>query len=134
MKTILKTFTLLHLTTSLIQAHGMPDNPFAISSIVTISPTIYISGISKSKTPKEKKADRTIKFIEDNLETLKVEIAEGEGETLDTLATFFTINNLTEWKSYLQEHYQQVFFLNKPRDAFSIYLYIKDITRRNFNS
>jgi hypothetical protein len=51
------------------------------------------------------------------------------GETLNTLATFY---NITAWKSYLQEHYQQVFFLNKPKDAFGVYVYIDDITRRNF--
>jgi len=134
MKSILSTVTLFCITTSLAQAHGMPSNPLGISSIVTIAPTLYISDFSKSKTaPKERKGKKTIKFIEDNLETLKEEVAKGEGETLETLATFFTINNKSAWKAYLQKHYQQVFFLNKPRDAFSVYVYIEDITRRNFH-
>ena len=134
MKRIIKTIIILQITTSLIQAHGMPDNPLGISTIVTIAPTVYISEMSKSKTaPKERKGKKTIKFIEDNLATLKVEVAKGEGETLDTLATFFTVSDVTAWKAYLQEHYRQVFFLNKPRDAFGIYVYIDDITKRNFN-
>jgi len=133
MKTQLKITTLFYISTTLTQAHGMPDNPFAISSIVTVSPTLYVSHISKDKTPKERKAQRAITFIEENLETLQEEVAKGEGETLDTLATFFTINNTDSWKKYLQEHYQQVFFLNEPRDAFSVYVYIEDITQREFN-
>ena len=133
MKNILRILIIIQITPILSQAHGMPDNPFAITSMVTISPTIYISGISKSKTPKKRKEEKTIKFIEDNLETLQEEVAKGKGETLDTLATFFTISDVGTWKTYLQEHYKQVFFLNKPRDAFGIYVYINDITRRNFN-
>ena len=133
MKTQLKITTLFYISTTLTQAYGMPDNPFAISSIVTVSPTLYVSHISKDKTPKERKAQRAITFIEENLETLQEEVAKGEGETLDTLATFFTINNTDSWKKYLQEHYQQVFFLNEPRDVFSVYVYIEDITQREFN-
>ena len=133
MKTILKIIIIFQVTTSLTQAHGTPDNPFAISSMVTVSPTFYATHISKRKTPKKRKEEKTIKFIEDNLEILQEEVAKGKGETLNTLATFFTINNTTEWKTYLQEHYQQVFFLNEPRDAFSVYVYIEDITQREFN-
>ena len=132
MKKIFKIITIFACTISLTSAHGIPDNPFAISSLVTVTPTIYISHISKSKTPKENKQDKTIQFIENNFETLQIEIAKGEGESLDTLATFYNVNDVTAWKSYLQKHYQQVFFLNEPRNAFSVYVYLEDITRRNF--
>jgi hypothetical protein len=82
MKKIFKIITIFTCSLSLTSAHGMPDNPLGISTMVTMVPTLYVSDISKSKTPKEKKENTTIKFIENNFESLQIEIAKGEGKEL----------------------------------------------------
>ena len=122
------------LSSSLLLAHGMPDNPLFLTTMSPTLSTVYVTGMSKSKklSPKAEKRERIKQFISDNFESLQVEVAEGEGETLETLATFYDLHALKSWKSFLQEHYQEVFFLNKPKDSFGVYVYIDDITKRNF--
>lgn len=123
---------MLALYTTLISAHGMPDNPLFISIMVTVEPTLYVTHISKGKSKKEKRENEILSFIEKNLKSLKINVAKGEGETLNTLATFYKLDDVKAWKEYLQKHYQQMFFLNKPKDAFGVYSYIEDISRRYF--
>ena len=122
------------LSTPFLLAHGMPDNPLFLTTMSPTISTVYVGGISKSKklSPKAEERERIEKFVADNFESLQIEIAEGDGETLDTLATFYDIKDLKAWKSYLQVNYQKVFFLNVPKDSFGVYVYIDDITKRNF--
>ena len=69
----------------------------------------HLSTPSNSKKPQMPKS---LQFIKDNREVLEVEVAKGEGETLDTLATLYDeVNeeNKEMWKSKLQENYEQIF-------------------------
>ena len=85
-------------------AHGQPDNILGMSTMVSVAPTV---SITDNKSEEETKEAVAQKFINDNQETLQVEMAQGEGESLDTLATLYGIEDKEVWKSSLQEHYQE---------------------------
>ena len=51
-------------------------------------------------------------FIRDNIDELQVEIAQGEGEYLNTLAHLYAIENIAEWKNGLQKEYSTIFVMN----------------------
>lgn len=48
-----------------------------------------------------------------------MEIAQGNGETLSTLASFYRINDVDKWKFYLQEHFKEVFISDNREDTFT---------------
>jgi len=50
-----------------------------------------------------------IKFIKDNLEILKQEIAQGNGAKLNALSKFYPVTNLSAWKVLLQKNYRKIF-------------------------
>ena len=52
------------------------------------------------------------RFIKNNFETLKKEIAQGKGEKLDILSKFYPIQDLKRWKLMLQKNYTKIFRQN----------------------
>ena len=122
MKKILKITTLVTSISSALFAHGQPDTVFGMSTLLTIMPTIYITEVSSHKTSTEQKEAQTQKFIEENRESLEVEVAKGNGEKLDTLATLYGVKEKELWKSSLQENYKQIFYKKdaKPKSSIEI--------------
>ena len=113
-----KIIILLFIFSLLLFSHGLKwwMVPFAITS----SPTMYTSASVKKKKPQGYNSE-TFKFVRNNREELQKEVAEGEGELLDTLATFYEkmdkkyIPNREEWKKKLQKNYEKIFFIKgKP--------------------
>ena len=81
----------------------------------TYAPTHYTTYISEPSDSKKPKISKSLQFIMDNREALEIEVAQGDGEKLDTIATLYPeINkrNKEAWKSRLQAHYEQIFTLN----------------------
>jgi len=117
-----KNFTILALTCSAsLSAHGQPDNIFGMSTMVSVIPTVYVSNISShSKTPTEKKEAKVQQFIEENRESLEVEVAQGEGEKLDTLATLYEVKEKSKWKNGLQENYEEIFYKKNKEQKSSL--------------
>lgn len=73
MKKIFKiTLIAIALTPSLF-AHGQPDNPLGMTTIVTLAPTIYVSDASSHvKTARAQRKEKAQEFIENNRESLEV--------------------------------------------------------------
>jgi len=111
MKKLLKITILSTTLSSSLFAHGQPDNIFGMSTMVSILPTVYVSNTSShSKTPREQKKATAQKFIEENRESLEMEVAQGEGEKLDTLATLYDVKEKSQWKKSLQKNYKEIFY------------------------
>ena len=99
---------------SFLLSHGLEwwMVPFAITS----SPSIYTSASLEKKKPHGYSSE-TFEFVRDNREELQIEVAQGEGELLDTLATFYDkmdkkyVPNREEWKAKLQKNYEKIFFI-----------------------
>jgi len=130
MKKIQKTVLALLATTTLLSA-GLEEIlkvtslrdvklwmvPPLTTSVSTLVPTQYTRD---SLTPyvydsKKPQPSKSLQFIIDNRETLEVEVAKGEGETLDTLATLYhkvKEEDQGTWKLKLQENYEQIFHPN----------------------
>ena len=108
-----KTVLVLCATTILVFAHGMEN--WMIPFFTTYAPTGYTTHISKPSDSKKTKISQSLQFIKDNREALELEVAKGDGEKLDAIATLYKgINkkNKAIWKSRLQKHYEQIFTLN----------------------
>ena len=119
MRNIVKITILIPLISSSLFACGQPDNIFQMSTLISSVPTIYVSNDKKSKKHKEVK---TQKFIEENRENLELEVAKGNGENLDTLATLYGVEDKESWKNNLQENYEEIFYKkdNKPKSSIEI--------------
>jgi len=50
-----------------------------------------------------------LKFIKDNLEILKQEIAQGKGAKLNALSKLYPVTNLPVWKLLLQKNHHKIF-------------------------
>jgi len=48
-------------------------------------------------------------FIKANYVQIQIDIANGDGEHLDTLASFYNIKDIPAWKAYLQKNYTSIF-------------------------
>ena len=68
------------------------------------------------------------KFIEDNFDELKEEIAKGEGEHLDTLGGMFNLKDTERWKRYLQTNFEEIYQEDKCQD--DVFNYIVDSTTK----
>ena len=109
---------------------GLP--PIVGITALTVEPTVSISGdgpvdftsdsstnssdATKSSSEYDPKRDaekrKVHKYIENNLEDLKIQIAQGDGEKLDTLSKFYPVVNLKSWKVLLQKNYASIFANN----------------------
>ena len=95
-------------TTTLLSAHGSEWWMFPF--ITTYAPTNYTTHISTPNKSKEASVSKSLQFITDNRESLEIEVAKGEGEGLDTLATLYVeIEDKETWKLMLQENYAKIF-------------------------
>lgn len=122
---------LLSFSLSRVSAHGMPDNPLGMTTFVTAIPTLLTYDASREKTPKEKRKAKIMKFVDDNLEQLQVEIAKGEGETMDTFASFYKIADMKAWRETLQESYELIFFIgNEANSSGGVYAYLDMLSRK----
>ena len=67
--------------------------------------TTVVSQSSQHLTSTVKQLTKKESFLRDNFEEIQIDIAKGEGEYLDTLASLYQIQNIEEWKAYLQINY-----------------------------
>jgi len=110
MKKVQKTALALLATTTLLSAHGQEWWMFPF--FTTYAPTNYSTYISKPSNSKKPQISKSLEFIMNNRESLEVEVAKGEGETLDTLATLYVEvkeEDKEAWKLRLQENYEEIF-------------------------
>ena len=94
---------------------------FSMTTSATVLPTMLPSYTSVMHNAPHPYAKRK-RFIKENFESLKDEIAKGEGEHLDTLATLYSIDDVERWKHYLQTHFEEIFGEEKSVEAVSIYI------------
>jgi len=132
MKKVLTPFLLMSLNCSFLLAHGIPDTPFGMTSFATAIPTFGSYDMTtRTKTPAEKRKAKLMKFVDDNLEQLQVEIAKGEGETLDTYGSFYKIADKKAWRETLQESYEPIFFIGKvAKPSGGVYAYLDMLSRK----
>ena len=124
MKKLLIVLALSFLLTNIFAKALDVKDIMAMSTGATMSPTFTTMNYTY-EPPYLKKRKEIKNFINNNFETLKVEIAEGQGETLSTLASFYRINDLDKWKLHLQSHFKEVFISENSEDTFN---YINEIT------
>jgi hypothetical protein len=98
----------------------------------TFSPTF--TTMNYSYVPKYMRHQKKIEsFIENNMDDLKVEVAQGEGEHLDTLESYFNPAYSKRWRVYLQEHFEEVFGGEKDmKSAEDVFYKINTITVEKF--
>ena len=115
---------------------GLP--PIVGITALTVEPTVSISGeapidfttdgsgsssdatksISNYNPKRDAEKRKLHNYIENNLEDLKVQIAQGDGEKLDTLSKFYPVVDLENWKVLLQKNYSSI-FANNVKDLSS---------------
>jgi len=122
MKKVFKITLIATLLTPSLFAHGQPDNPLGMTTMVTLAPTVYVSNASShAKGARGQRKAEAQEFIENNRESLEVEVAQGEGEKLDTLATLYKVEDKKEWRSGLQENYEKIFYKkDEPKSSFEV--------------
>ena len=114
MKIIKKIAVVLCATPLLLSAHGQEwwMVPFAITSSPTLSTT---ARLDKQKVDKGYYSE-TFEFVQNNREALQVQVSQGDGEALDTLATIYNtmdkkyVKDIHKWKKKLQENYDEIFY------------------------
>lgn len=101
-------------TPILLFSHGLEwwMVPFAITSSPTLSTTAHLD----KKKPKGYSSE-TFEFVKNNRETLQVQVAQGDGEALDTLASIYRkmdekkyVKDIDKWKKELQKNYDKIFY------------------------
>ena len=100
---------------------------------VTVMPTIlptYVTVMHYNPPPGLARREKIKKFTNENFNMLKEEIAKGEGEHLETLATMYELKKRDEWKHYLQTHFDEIFIETKSKEE-SVHK-IDDITYDKF--
>lgn len=79
---------------------------------------------SLSMSTKRIEAQRSA-FIEDNIEEIQIEIAQGEGEYLNTLAHLYAVENVATWKNDLQKKYLEIFAVNNIKPLIQLEKHLK---------
>ena len=79
---------------------------------------------SLSMSTKRIEAQRSA-FIEDNIEEIQIEIAQGEGEYLNTLAHLYAVENVATWKNDLQKKYLEIFAVNHIKPLIQLEKHLK---------
>ena len=79
---------------------------------------------SLSMSTKRIEAQRSA-FIEDNIEEIQIEIAQGEGEYLNTLAHLYAVENVATWKNDLQKKYLDIFAVNNIKPLIQLEKHLK---------
>ncbi len=113
MKPIITILITLTFTANILSASGQ-NHPAIMSTSVVSYPTLKLTEISGNSSHREdKKSNKKAsveKYIKENLQDLEIDIASGAGERLDTLATFYEIEDLDTWKIQLQKNYANIFY------------------------
>jgi len=132
MKKVLKPLIFVTLSCSIVSAHGQPDTPLGMTSFATAIPTFGTYDMTtRTKTPAEKRKAKLMKFVDDNFEELQVDIAKGEGETMDTFASFYKIADMKVWRETLQTSYQSIFFMGKvAKSSGGVYAHLDMLSRK----
>ena len=68
---------------------------------------------------------KRLTFIKDNIDDIQIQIAQGEGEHLDTLAHLYAIEDVAMWKNDLQENYSKIFAMNHVPQTAQLTKYLK---------
>ena len=92
---------------------------FQMTTGATVMPTIlptYVTVMHYNPPPWLERSEKIKKFTTENFDVLKEEIAKGEGEHLDTLATMYELKKRNEWKRYLQTHFDEIFIESKSKE------------------
>ena len=101
-------------TPILLFSHGLEW--WMVPLATTYAPTNYTTYISKPSDSKKSKISKSLQFIKDNRKELELEVAKGDGEKLDAIATLYKeINkkNKAVWKSRLQKNYKKIFTIKE---------------------
>jgi len=113
---------------------ALPIEFLEMTTTVTVMPTVlptYVTIAHFNPPPHVKRREEIKKFISENFEFLKVQIAKGEGEHLDTLGLLYELENVSLWKKRLQSSFEDIY--QEERSEEEIYTYIDDMTHREFN-
>ena len=130
----LSTFFLISLF-SYAETPALPIEIFEMTSAVTVMPTIlptYVTVQHLNPPPGVKRREEIEKFMNENFDSLKEEIAKGEGEYLDTLALLYEVENITLWKDSLQNNFEEIY--ENGRTKQEVLDYINDTTIRKFKA
>jgi len=117
------------------QQPAIPFEIFQMSTTITLIPTVFPTYATiEYFTPnfELKRKEKIEKFVDENFEFLKEEIAKGEGEHLDTLATLYDLKTKDEWKQYLQNHFNKIY--KEEKNNKEVLDYINHITYQSFKN
>ena len=112
-----------------------PIEFFEMTTAVTVMPTIlptYVTVQYLHPLPGVRRRLKIEKFMNENFEVLKEEIAQGDGEYLDTLALLYEVEDATLWKKHLQSDFSEIY--EKSRSKEEIVDYIDTMTIKNFKA
>jgi len=129
----LSTFFLITLFTYAEQP-TLPIEFLEMTTVVTVMPTVlptYVTIGHFNPPPDVKRRQKIKKFIIENFDFLKVQIAKGEGEHLDTLGLLYELENVNLWEKRLQSSFEDIYQAERSEEE--IYNYIDDMTHREFN-
>ena len=108
-------------------------NILGMTSGATVMPTIlptYVTVVHFNPPPGTKHREKIEKFMKENFEHLKEQIAKGEGEHLETLALLYELDDIASWKAYLQSHFEEIYKEDNSKEE--ILRHIDNITYSNF--
>jgi len=126
---IVTTLLILFYTNSLsAKVLGLKDI-LQMTTGTTLMPTILPTYVTIQYNAPRPDAYR-IKFIKDNFDDLKEDIAKGEGEHLETLSQIYLVQKKDEWKLYLQTHFDEIYTDSKSKKESA--KVINDITYDKF--
>ena len=117
----MKKLFILFLITSFTYA-AQPVSPIqflGMTSGATVMPTIlptYVTHQYFNPSPGVKRRREIEKFINENFESLKEQIAKGDGEHLYTLAVLSKLENVNLWKEHLQSDFEDIYNENRSRE------------------
>ena len=120
---------------SYAQEPYLPIEFLEMTTAITVMPTIiptYITVQYFNPPPHIKRKQKIEKFINENFDSLKEEIAKGDGEYLNTLAVLYEVTNIPLWKEYLQNNFEEIYQEGKNRKE--ILNYINNTTNRKFKA
>jgi len=108
-------------------------NILGMTTSATVMPTIlptYATVVHFNPPPGIRDREKIEKFMKENFDSLKEQIAKGEGEHLDTLALLYELDDIDSWKAYLQSHFEEIYKENNSKEE--ILRHIDNITYSNF--
>lgn len=118
---------------SYAQQPVLPIEFFSMTTGAILMPTIlptYVTIQHFNPPPHLKHREKIKKFISENFESLKEQIAKGGGEHLDTLAVLYKLKEVNLWKEHLQNKFEEIY--QEDRDQKAIFNYIDALTYREF--